>query len=528
MKNVVEKIWNLPVVEGRRYSDAANQPGEGGELLDLPELPNRTTFRSRLLSGHLRLGTRVFGGSDSNAGMEAERQASTSYVVGEMVYEGNYGFRVSAITTGTTGSGGVTFNTTSVQSADGLTPGATTTDGGVTWECVVNNAWDGDSRTYRTTFDGPDSLWYYDTAETAYRYIEYAERTGILTQAQIDFLDAFATYATSNYLQKPLTSGSAGQGYHVFSGGMYRNMTREGYKFDPLATLTTMQNLATSSSGYANFASGHWNGTWDNPSDMGGAWNENLSREIAYLALAQVYYAKANSGTYRSVTSGGVTDNAMRWLIPSMLNHMWQWMNGVEWEANGFAPFMFGLTAISLIEWHEYEVSMGRDPERYTSSANIGSVAQDFEWSNSTSNGISRAWTSIPVALEDFLYWLRHSAQNGSGQAMYRPSNGAGIPDFRYRTNEEDASNHDLNALVAMPFMWMAKYLVENGGGVTAWDAIDFAEFADHLWGNAVGSYYFNLEYTSASRFHGKQWNEWNKPSFMLVDFRNAATGRND
>lgn len=529
MKDAVAKNWTLPIVGGRVYSDPANQPGGGGgELLDLGELPNRAVFRSRLASGHARLGILQTPGSDANAGMTITRQANTGYVVGEIVYEGNFAFR--ATTTGTTAAGGVTFDTSTVQSQDGSTPGAITIDGGVEWECVYDvnewygdGGWTGQSRTYRVTFDGPDSLWYYDTAETAYRYIEYGERTGILDSDTIDWLDTLATVATSNYLQKGLTQGSPGAGYHVFSGGMYRNLIRTGYKYAPLVTLEIMENIAASGSGYANFASGHWVMT----EDWDFAWNENSSREIAYLGLAHVYYAKANADEYLQVSCGGVTDNPMRWIIPSLLNHMWQWMNGVEYEPNGFAPFMFALNAITLIEWYEYELSVGRDPDRFTSSANIGSISQGFSWSHTAPSGISRAWTSIPVALEDFLYWLRHTAVNGSAQAMFRSSNSLGRPDYRYRTHEEDPSNIDLNALIAMPFMWMADYL-RTHAGVTAWEAIDFAEHADDLWGNGVGVYYFDTDYTAASGFHGKQWNEWNKPSFMYVDFRNRATGRND
>lgn len=497
-------------------------------LLSAPT--NISDFRNRLSDGLDRWAHWAFPGDDTNATFDYSRQNSTAYVVGEHIFVGNRGYVCT--TAGTTAGSAPTFTNTTIRPKGSNSGGSTTTDGSVVWEYVLDvgsdfggTSWDTGSRTYRVSYDAPESLWYYDSTEVCWQHRDYLDRLGTLTTAVDHKLQVYASYGLSNYLQKNATTGSSIAGYHIFTDGLRQDYQRTSDRYKYSSTITTADLLAVAStgSGWANPAAGHWTGIWGNDN----AWMESQSREIAYLGSSLINYAKANGGTYRSVTIGGVTDNFMRWVIPSMLNHIYQWMNTLE-TPDGFAPFMWGLTTNTLIDWIEYETASGRDPDRYTSHANIGSVSQNFGWRTNSTAGVCQAWPTIAAALEDSAYFLRYTAVDASARSMFRASNSNGRVDYRYRRDDADGGdNVDLNNLIGHAFAWLADYKRANSGN-TAWTAAGLMSHADDLFNACVPYYYYSTTLSSASYFYGKQFNEANKFAFKYLTYRNRASGRND
>jgi hypothetical protein len=466
-------------------------------------------------------------GGDSNATFNYAWAAATEYVVGEHVYEGNY-LHVCTVA-GTSGGSTPSWNHGTVRARNSNTGGSTTTDNTVTWQCVLDvgsapyNGWNGTHRAYRTTYEAAFSLWYYDAVATIWFYRDYLSRTGLLTTPIEKKLEVYASYALSNFLQRN-PFGTAPQGYFHFSDGLTQDYIRQSrvYKY---AAQVTSANLLTQATTYALYGPDlgpqYYNGNY--------GWEEDLSREMTYYALNCVNYARAHSGTHlANITYGGVTENRMRWLIPYMLNHMRQWMNGVVVEPNGFGPFMFGLTAHTLREWYDLEVANGRDPNRYCISGQIGSLTN--------TSAISFTWTNIARALEEFCYWLRNTSTTSVGTgslAMWHVANQA----YRYRTVEgaTDPGTSDLSGLIWPTFAWVANYCRVNGV-TTGWTALQMMQHSDEMFNqmaldafDSPAGAYIPLEDSTESGFCGKIFNETYKmPMISGFNSRNAATDRND
>lgn len=498
-------------------STAVNVSSQGS-LLSLDEPDEIATFRTRLSEGLDRWAHFAFPGGDDAAEFDYSRQNSTDYVEGEHIYIGDRGYVCT--TAGTTAASLPTFDNTTIRPKGANSGGSTTTDGTVVWELVLDtstdfggSSWEGGSRQARTAFTNHQSLWYYEPGFVVWQYIDYLDGRGELTEARRKKLEVYASYHLSNYLQRNPFS-SAPQGYLFFTDCTAQDYIRDNesrYKYAATVSLSDLETQVTTRSLYSPEGQPAWY-TGSFPIE-----NEDVSREIAYIALGALNYAKASGVHLDDVTFGGVTENRFRWFIPVMLNHMHQWMNGVDHTNGsvGFAPFMFALTAHTLIEWYEYELSQGRDPDRYVIDGAIGTVDYGFTWSDSE-------WPTIPAALEDFTYWLRFTAEDTNGDPMWVDASKT----YRYRVVENDLAV-DLGNLICPVHAWLAKHTLENGN-TTSWTPETLMAHADEQFNATTSQFFYSTTNSSPSYFYGKQYAEGMKLAFKYLSYRNAASGRGD
>lgn len=467
-------------------------------------------------------------GGDPNAAFTFTFQTNTEYVVGEcFAGAGNAtGYLFQVTVAGTSGGSEPTWGTGTVRSLGSNSGGTTTSSGTMTAACVLNpsGGWTGTHRSNRISLDNAYSLWYYDILATIWGIRDYMSRTEILTAAYEKFLEHCAACALSNFLQRN-PFGSAPAGYHHFSTGVTQDYLRQSrtYKY---ASTVTLANLLAQATTYALYGPDlgpqYYNGSY--------GWDEALSREMEYYLMNCVEYARANDGTLLpDITYGGVTAPRERWLIPYALNHMRMWMDYETPDTpGGWAPFMFALTANSLREWYDHEVSRSRDPDRYCITGQIGSLTNTA--------AIDFPWTTIPEALEEFCYFLRNEAVS-SVETGELPMWDSAAKAYIYRTNEgvDEPAAVDLNGLIWPTFAWVSNWCRENGS-VTAMTPLQMMEHADEMLNQAEESPFdsppgaFIMEDdTSSSCFTGKIYSETYKlPMLSGFAARNAATGRND
>jgi hypothetical protein len=491
-------------------------------LLDLDAPTNLATMVSRLSTGLLRWSHFAFPGDATAASQDYSRQNTTYYAVGEHIFVGDRGYVCT--TSGTTAGSAPSFTNTTIRSKGSNSGGSTTTDGTAVWEYVLNVAsdfgggsWDGGSASARCDLNNEDSLWYYDTGLLAFLYRDRLDRRSELTTDIDRACEAWASQHTSNMLERGVLT-SAPPGYEHFSDTLTQDFMRQSrFKHAAVVTLADLLEQVTEQALYSYergspYYSGGFNG-----------WDEDISREIAYYLLNCVNYTKANGGTAQANISQGGSFQRERFLVAYCLNHMRQWMESVVIEVNGFAPFMFALTAHSLIQFYENEVANARDPNRFCISGQIGT--------NTNTSAVDFDWTTIPEALEEFTYWMRFTSTSSVGTgslAMWDSS----VSAYRYRTIEgaEEGGVLDLGNLICPVHAWLANHTLINGN-VTAWTPTTLIEHADEQFNASVAGFFFSITDSSPSYFAGKHFAEGLKlillPHGYLAS-RNAASGRND
>lgn len=218
--------------------------------------------------------------------------------------------------------------------------------------------------------------------------------------------------------------------------------------------------------------------------------SERLSRETAYAIQANVLAERAGSPRMREE---GVA--RLEKFVEYSENHLWEWRTQgyrdyPDYEGR-LAPFMFGLTAMALIEFHEWERESGREPDAYWPTGN---------------------WSGLAEALADTALWLRYEAtmKRGplAGEPLWVPDvRRSGYGAFRYEDKGESQAAPDLSNLIAPVYMWL--YL--NTGDER------FKEIGDELFAGAV--------YNACARCSGKHFNQLMRHSFQYVAWRAAAMG---
>jgi hypothetical protein len=498
----------------------------------LGEAPALAEFRSQLVEGEQRHADLLMPGNDVGAvsGYSYAWQATTGYAVGEHTYDGEDQFVV--ITGGTSGGTVPSWNKTTPRSIGSATGGSQTTDGTVVWQYLSNavtlwgtGGFDGaNARSYRISNTNGAPNGYYDFGAVVWSTIDYFDRIGTITTALRQRWEAHASYWIANYIDTRNPDCIDGAGYWVFTDGILQDNLRTSsrYKYASVINDTCLSDAVGSGAPFANTGATNWT----TPADETFMAENNMIREMAYLMKGTINSNKAGN-SYRSVTIGGVTDNIFRWYIPYALNHLSQYMNDIDSGAGVgiFSPFMSGLMSHSLIEWVEWETSQGRDPDRYTSHVNIGSVAANLNWRTNATHGVARAWPTIVDALDDFWCWAYTEAEADNAAPMWNVAASA----FLYRNDEPaDGPQPDLNNLISHAPAYIAKYRHENGGSNSDCTVTEFITFADLTFETAIEDGVYEPTYTSQPYFWGKQQNEKMKLAFYYLDYRNALSGRND
>lgn len=186
----------------------------------------------------------------------------------------------------------------------------------------------------------------------------------------------------------------------------------------------------------------------------------NISRELAYSIVAHVVSERAGLPRVDHNDFGTGSEPRLKTYVRWAGRHMEQWRN-TSYKKHGYQPdesyhymqpFMTGLTMKALIDFHDWEVENGRDPNAY--------------WVDPTPDG---SWPTIVAALQDFCNWLYNEAtvraEGGTpkmyvGERMWDKAFGG----FRYadRYTPVEGENPDvvraapdLNLLIAPAYAWL-------------------------------------------------------------------------
>ncbi|MDP6617353.1 MAG: hypothetical protein QF790_09340 [Gammaproteobacteria bacterium] len=248
-------------------------------------------------------------------------------------------------------------------------------------------------------------------------------------------------------------------GYHRFSLGMLQDFLRG----NPTASAASPAPI-NSPFTLQDFESITELGAFARPVEFQGDYCgscTNMSRELAYITVAHVVSERA--GLARKMhNTFGVNEARLQTYIRWIGRQMEQWRN-ISYAQRGYQPdtgyhqmqpFMTGLTMKALIDFYEWEVENGRDPNAY--------------WEDPTDDN---SWPTIVAALSDFTNWLFAEAvvraQGGTpaqyvGQRLWNESAEAFRYADRYSTSEGQSPDvvspaPDLNMLIAPAFAWVYK-----------------------------------------------------------------------
>ncbi len=182
---------------------------------------------------------------------------------------------------------------------------------------------------------------------------------------------------------------------------------------------------------------------------QGGA--EHRSRAIAFAVQSHVVAERAGSDRRYD---GNVPTLSV--FIPWMASHLYEWRTGnYKGTPNKgeprFAPFMFGLTAHALIDFYEWELERGADPDAYWPK----SLPIDYGQGDAQGE-ISVSWPGIEEALADVARWAVLEARHDDGSSMWRES-GNGDAAFLYESINEPGVAYDLSMLIAPVYAWLWK-----------------------------------------------------------------------
>lgn len=307
---------------------------------------------------------------------------------------------------------------------------------------------------------------YYDGQYTFYQIADY---TG-----DAEPWNTYADYAGRTY-REYLGNSFDASGYWRFPHGIYQDFARgDG------ATIQDVRRMRDNPAFSNVYEFGPNTGYF-------GEW-ESISRELAYVIQANVIAERAGeprrmeSGNPRLMTFVGYTE--------SQLNE-WRTQTFANPGGGRFAPFMFGLTAHALIEFYEWEVENGRDPNAY--------------WPG-------EYWPTIQDALEDVADWAFNSATvragSRAGQRMWvdRSSQDLTYGAFRYDDTAGGSGDiaYDLNMLIAPTYAWLYKQTGETR----------FRDMGDALWTGGVRS--------ACIECLGKIYHQNYRMSFDYLRWRNS------
>jgi len=213
------------------------------------------------------------------------------------------------------------------------------------------------------------------------------------------------------------------------------------------------------------------------------------------------------AGQPRKPEDGVVTyESYLRW----MEVHFHQWQSGGFAEYSDdcaaaarsfeFAPFMAGLSLHALIEFHNWEVDNGRDPNPY--------------WAGNH-------WPDIESMIEEFLVWMysysTRRSGSATGQRMWVDENGE-YGAFRLKDRGEGenvAPAWDLNNLIAPAYAWLGLRYANRGSAADIDQALLCLDIGDRIFAGAVANAWLVDG--------GKQFNQNYRWSFKYVQWRNEA-----
>ncbi len=326
-----------------------------------------------------------------------------------------------------------------------------------------------------------NSMTYYDGQRVFY---QIAEHTG-----QQDPWYSYAQEAKRvylNYVAYRINNWSGLDysipGYRRFSHGLYMDWLLVNSP-DIMESITKIRdNPAFSNPEY-------WG--YDNPNTTW-YWS-NYSRDVAYALSAHVMAERAEQPR-----------NEVRVPIYTAmaLNHIDEWITGrrdnPDTTKHRFAPFMAGLTAEALIDYYEWEVEQGQNPNNTIPDA-LKQLA-DYMWTATVFDGPN----------QDEPMWV--SDIGGTGYP-YNDQGGTGVGAFRYEDRENPTSAIDgtallspeLNMLIAPLYAWVFKHY----GDVT------YIEQGDLIWEGGVA--------LSNVGWNTKIFNQNYRWSFNYIKWRNEG-----
>lgn len=180
--------------------------------------------------------------------------------------------------------------------------------------------------------------------------------------------------------------------------------------------------------------------------------SQHMSREMAYALAAHVCAERAGETRDEARVSA---------FVGWMANHLHEWYSNT-FSTPGqsfFQPFMFALTAKSLIEFYEWEIENGRDPNAYWPTVN---------------------WTEMLDGIASVALWMFNEAAVREGPSAGQRMWAGDQHGFRYadREYEEGAGvvYPGLNLLIAPVYAWLYKETTN----------LDYANIGDLLFNEGV------------------------------------------
>lgn len=304
---------------------------------------------------------------------------------------------------------------------------------------------------------------YYDILWNMYQIKEY---TG-----QDEPWNTYIAYARSAYRDEYYRPNdyNIGAGHQRFSHGLLADYLAGG--------TTTLADIQKIRDNVAFSDVSEFQGSYDGQS-------QSISREMAYALQANVNAEKAGEARNTARVSQFVA-----W----MENHLYEWNSGVFTGEAFFQPFMFALTAHALVEFYDWEVLNGRNPNAYWPTTH---------------------WPTMSEALATFSSWMYNDAlvRLGpyAGQRMWVADiSEPGYGGFRYADREYEegagAVYPGLNLLIAPVYMWVYKLTGD----------MNFRAMGDDIFKGGVP--YGNSEAS------GKEFDQNYRWSFKFIQWRNEA-----
>ncbi len=322
------------------------------------------------------------------------------------------------------------------------------------------------------------NMTYYDGQRVFYQIAEY---TGQQEPWYNNAQEAKRIYL--NYVANRINNWSGLDysipGYRRFSHGLYMDWVRVNSPGIMESIIKIRDNPAFSNPE-------QWG--YDNPNQTW-YWS-NYSREVAYALSSHIMAERA--GNPRNEIRVPI-------YIDMVLNHINEWVTGnrgnPDTTRHRFAPFMVGLTAEALIDYYEWEVEQGHNPDN-TIPDTLKQLA-DYMWTATVYDGMNQG---EPMWIADI---------GGTGYP-YNDQGGTGVGAFRYEDRENPISAIDgtgllspeLNLLIAPLYAWVFKHF----GDIT------YIERGDLIWEGGVD--------LSNVGWNTKIYNQNYRWSFKYVEWR--------
>lgn len=318
---------------------------------------------------------------------------------------------------------------------------------------------------------------FYDSAHTFYRIAEYREEE----EPWVGYAEAALEVYRDGYL---MPNEWRAAGWRRSSHGLYYNFVRGGD-----VTREELE-LIRDRPAYSNVREGR---------GLGGS--ERRSRAIALAVQAHVHAERA--GAERK-TEGGITQLSV--FVKWMGSHLYEWrtenyQGEYADKSPRFAPFMFGMTAHSLIEYYEWEVDRGADPNRYWARVYPIDYGQETVVSSP-----QVVWPTIVDALSDVAMWAATQAQHDNGEDMLHVDRDGDVA-FLYESSGRGKPAYDLNLMIAHVYAWLWK---ETGNPA-------FRALGDRLFASGA---------RKGSTVTGKHFNQQHRMAFDFLEWRRAGDAR--